>query len=226
MPTLLITGANRGIGLAMAGSFAIDGWKIHACCRHPERAKELRSVEGNVTIHRLDVADELKIASLARELAQEPIDCLINNAGYYGPSRPFGQTDYDDWVMHFAVNTMGPMRMAEAFASHISASGRRLIVNLSSKMGSVADNSSGGSYLYRSSKCALNMVTKSLSLDLADQGVSVFALHPGWVQTDMGGENALISTAKSVSGLRRVIDGAGMEQTGQFINYDGTQIPW
>ena len=226
MPTLLITGANRGIGLAMVGSFAIDGWKVHACCRHPERAKELRSMEGNITIHKLDVADELKVASLARELIDEPVDLLINNAGYYGEKTPFGETDYEDWMHHFKVNTMGPMRMAEAFVRHVGASEKKLIVNISSKVGSVGENTSGNSYPYRSSKCALNMVTKSLSIDLAEQDITVLALHPGWVQTEMGGPDALISTAKSVSGLRKVIAKAGKEQTGQFINYDGTQIPW
>jgi len=225
MPTVLITGANRGIGLEFARSFAGDGWQVHACCRNPDKAKGLKALcagsGGAATLHRLDVTDGLKAASLARELADEPIDVLLNNAGIYGPRTGFGETDYDDWLPVFAVNTLAPMRMAERFVKHVARSERKLIVNISSRMGSIGDNSGGGS-----SKAALNMVTKSLSIDLAGRGICVVAFHPGWVKTDMGGKGAAIAPAESVQGMRGVIDRLTVRDTGSFFNYDGGKIPW
>ncbi|WP_020592300.1 SDR family oxidoreductase [Kiloniella laminariae] len=226
MPTVLITGANKGIGLAFAKSFAVDGWKVHACCRQPDKAVDLKSIEGNVALHKLEVTDGLRLAGLAREIVDEPIDILINNAGYFGPRLPFGETDYDDWAYTFLVNSMGPLRMAEHFVEHVARSERRLIVNISSKMGSLAANESGGGYVYRSSKAALNMVSKSLAIDLQEKGVSVITVHPGHVQTDMGGEDAPVSISKSVSGLRKVIANVTEADTGKFYNYDGSIIPW
>ena len=230
MPTVLITGANRGIGLEFARSFADDGWQVRACCRNPDKAKELKSLcagsDGAATLHRLDVTDGLKAASLARELADEPIDILLNNAGIAGPRTGFGETDYDEWLPVFAVNTLAPMRLAERFVNHVARSDRKLIVNISSSMGSIGDNSGSGAYIYRSSKAALNMVTKCLSIDLAGRGICVVAFHPGWVQTDMGGKGAAIAPAESVRGMRAVIDRLSVRDTGGFFNYDGSKIPW
>jgi len=230
MPAVLITGANRGIGLEFARSFAKDGWRVHACCRTPDRAKDLRALcdssGGAVTLRRLDVTDGLKVASLARELADEPIDILLNNAGVYGPKTGFGETDYDQWMPVFAVNTLAPMRMAERFVEHLERGQRKLIVNISSRMGSIGDNASGGNYIYRSSKAALNMVSKSLSVDLAGRGITVVVFHPGWVRTDMGGPGAAIAPDESVTGMRAVIDRLGVEDTGKFFNYDGGELPW
>lgn len=225
MPTLLITGANRGIGLALVRGFAGDGWRVHACCRQPERATDLKAVEGDVTRHRLDVTDGLRVHGLARELADEAIDLLVNNAGIFGPRRGFGETDYDDWLKVLAVNTLAPLRLAERFVEQIARSERRLIVNVSSRMGSIA-NGKGGAYGYRSSKAALNAVTKGLSEDLRDRGITVVALHPGWVQTDMGGDGADITVEASAAGLRKVIDGLTSAHSGRFFNYDGEEIAW
>ncbi|WP_419904478.1 SDR family oxidoreductase [Kiloniella sp.] len=226
MPSVLITGANKGIGLAFAQSFAVDGWKVYACCRQPDKAKELKAIEGDIVLHKLDVSDGLRVAGLAREVIDEPIDILINNAGYFGPRLEFGEIDYDDWAYTFQINTMGPLRMVENFVEHIASSDRKLIVNLSSKMGSMGANETGGQYVYRSSKAALNVVTKSLSIDLKDKGITVISVHPGHVQTDMGGETAPVSIAKSVSGLRKLIGRVTEEDTGQFFNFDGSVIPW
>lgn len=225
LPTLLITGANRGIGLALARGFAGDGWRVHAGCRQPERAAELKAVEGDVTLHRLDVTDGLRVHGLARELADEAIDLLVNNAGTFGPRGGFGETDYDEWLKVLAVNTLAPMRMAERFVAQVARSERRQIVNISSRMGSMA-NDKGGAYGYRSSKAALNRVTKGLSADLRDRGITVVALHPGWVQTDMGGVGADITVEASAAGLRRVIDGLTPDHSGRFFNYDGEEIAW
>ncbi len=225
MPTLLITGANRGIGLALLRSFAADGWRIHACCRQPDKAKALKAVEGDIRLHRVDVTDGLRVAGLARNLADEAIDLLINNAGIYGPRTGFGGTDYDDWLKVLAVNTLAPLRLVERLVEHVGRSERKLVVNVSSRMGSISQNS-GGAYIYRSSKAALNAVTKGLSADLAGRGITVVAVHPGWVQTDMGGTGADIPVETSAAGLRRVIDGLTSKDSGRFLNHDGEEIPW
>lgn len=226
MPTVLLTGANRGIGLAFAETFARDGWTLHACCRHPEKAKALQALAGTVNLHRLDVTDGLQVASLARELLGEPIDLLINNAGVYGPRTGFGETDHDDWLDVLKVNTVAPLRIVERFVEHVAESDRKLIVNISSVLGSIAENSAGGSYIYRSSKAALNMVVKGLSVDLAERGITVIAVHPGWVRTDMGGQEAAVTPDDSVAGMRALIDRAGPEDNGKFFNHLGNLLPW
>jgi NAD(P)-dependent dehydrogenase (short-subunit alcohol dehydrogenase family) len=226
LPTVLITGANRGIGLEFVKSFAADGWRVHACARNIDKSKKLRAVEGDVACHKLAVTNGLKVASLARELAEEPIDLLINNAGIYGPRTGFGETDYDEWLNVLQVNTLAPLRMVERFVGLLENSEGRTVVNISSVMGSIGQNTSGGSYIYRSSKAALNMVTKTLSNDLAERGFTVVSFHPGWVQTDMGGESADITPAESVAAMRKVIAGLGPDDNGKFFNYDGQLLPW
>jgi NAD(P)-dependent dehydrogenase (short-subunit alcohol dehydrogenase family) len=225
---VLITGANRGIGLEFVQQYAQDGWHVFACCRSPEKATELQALANtylNIQILPLDVADSAQINALALQLKDEKIDLLINNAGVY-PDGAVGDINTDHWLEAFKVNTMAPLKMTEAFTSHIAKSQLKKIATLSSKMGSIDDNTSGGSYIYRSSKVAANMVMKSLSIDLKALGVSVVTLHPGWVLTEMGGPNALIDTKTSVSGLRRVIERLTLNTTGQFIAYDGKAINW
>lgn len=226
MPTVLITGANRGIGLEFTRSFAAEGWRVHACCRHPDKARQLKAVEGDVTRHRIDVTDGLQVAALSRGLADEPVDVLINNAGIYGPRHSFGKTPFDEWPEVFEVNAIAPLRMAQRFVEQVASSERKLIVNISSRMGSIAANDSGGNYIYRSSKAALNMVAKSLSVDLAGRGISVVMFHPGWVQTDMGGPSAAVTPADSVAGMRAVIERLTQADTGKFFDYDGGELPW
>ncbi|HEY8354791.1 MAG TPA: SDR family oxidoreductase [Methylophilaceae bacterium] len=227
--TVLITGANRGLGLEFVRQYAEDGWQVLACCRWPEEAQALRALAERhadlVEVHRLDVADFEEIDALALILQGRPIDVLINNAGVY-PQGEFGSIDYEAWAEAFHVNTMAPMKMIEAFVGHVEASRLKKIVTLSSKMGSIDDNTSGGSYIYRSTKTAVNMVMKSLSIDLRPRGIASAILHPGWVRTDMGGPNGLIDAPESVAGLRRVIDGLTVENSGRFIAYDGKEIPW
>jgi len=232
MPNVLITGANRGIGLEFAKQYAEAGWRVFACCRRPAQAEALQALAAQqsdlLSLHALDVAAFKHIDQLAAELGDQAIDLLINNAGVYPDSqrRGFGDVDYAAWMQAFQVNTMAPLKMTEAFVEAVARSQHKKIVNLTSKMGSIGDNTSGGAYLYRSSKAALNMVTKSLAMDLTSRGIVTAVLHPGWVHTDMGGPNALITTQQSVAGLRRVIEALTPESSGGFYAYDGKEIPW
>lgn len=232
MKTTLITGANRGIGLEFSRQFAADGWCVLACSRHPEKSDSLNKLAAKypeqITVHALDVADHAQIKRLALALANKSIDLLLNNAGVYPDSKgcSFGDTDYEAWAYAFLVNTMAPLKMAESFAPQITRSSQKIIVTITSTMGSVADNSRGGSYIYRSSKSAVNMVVKSLAIDLRSIGIIAVLLHPGWVRTDMGGPSGLISTEQSVSGMRNVISQFGPSDSGKFIAYDGQIIPW
>lgn len=230
MPSVLITGASRGIGLEFARQYGAEGWRVLATCRDPAAAPELGAIaqasDGRMTVHALDVRDRARVAALAAELAGEPLDILLNNAGAMG-SRPQGLGQIDDavWAEVLDINIMGPFRMAEAFVDHVAAGERKLIVTLSSRMGSMAENT-GGSYIYRSSKAGVNAVVTSLAIDLAERGIVSMCFHPGWVQTDMGGANAAVTPKESVAGMRRVIDGLGPKDNGRFYNHDGSPIAW
>jgi len=230
--TVLITGANRGIGLEFCRQYAAQGWRVLACSRYPEKSDELNKLASLnpelIKVYALDVADHVEIDRLAQVLADDSIDMLINNAGIYPDSDKsgFGHTDYAEWIQAFRINTMAPLKMAETFAAHLARGRQKTIVTITSKMGSIADNSGGGSYLYRSSKAALNMVVKSLAIDLKPLGIIAVVFHPGWVKTDMGGPNAMISPEQSVSGIRQVISGLVPADSGKFFGYDGQAIPW
>ena len=229
--SILITGANRGIGLEFAHEYAAAGWRVYACCRRPELARELSRLaaasEGQVSIHPLDVTSPAQVAALPAVLGREPLDLLVNNAGIYGPDDGgFGSTDVAAWLATFHVNAIAPLKIMEALAAHVARSRRKLVACVSSKMGSMADNSSGGSYAYRSSKAALNAVVASAALDLRPRGITVVALNPGWVKTDMGGPNAEIGVAESVSALRAILDRLTLADSGRFIDVDGATIPW
>jgi NAD(P)-dependent dehydrogenase (short-subunit alcohol dehydrogenase family) len=231
MTSILITGANRGLGLEFTRQGAAAGWRVFACCRNPGEAESLKAIAADakerVSLHRLDVKDFSQIESLARDLRDEPIDILLNNAGIYGPQNAhFGQTDYRAWAEVFAVNVMAPMKMAECFIDHVARSERKVIIGLSSLMGSIGETHQGQHYLYRSSKAALNMVVKTLALDLRDRSVTAVVLHPGWVQTDMGGAQAPLKPPESIRGMLKVINGLTIKQTGRFFSHDGSEIPW
>jgi len=232
METTLITGANRGIGLEFSRQLAEDGWCVLACSRDLEKSDALNKLAAEyperITLYALDVTDHGQIEKLSQTLANKPIDLLINNAGVFPDinDRSFGQTDYDSWAHAFLVNTMAPLKMAEEFIAQITQSSRKTIVTITSKMGSVADNGRGGSYIYRSSKSAVNMVIKSIAIDLKSNDIISVLLHPGWVRTDMGGPSGLISVEQSVSGMLSVIREVTSADSGKFIAYDGQIIPW
>ena len=227
MPTTLITGANRGLGLEFVRQYAADGWRVLAACRDPGHAGALAGVTGTVQIHALDVTDGAQIAALARTLEGKAIDLLLSNAGIYGP-RPstLGSVDYEAWEEVMRVNVMAPLRIAESFADHVARSERKLIVTISGDKGSIADNRSGGSYIYRSSKSAVNAVMKNLSIELGPRGITVVVLHPGWVKTDMGGAGAPVDARVSIAGMRKVIADLREGDTGRFLNYEGEELRW
>ena len=231
MPSALITGANRGLGFELVRQYLVDGWQVYAACRDPASASELRRLietsDGKLRMLAMDVTDPASIDAAATELDGQAIDLLLNNAGIIGPQgQTIGNIDYEAWAEVLAVNTMGPMRVSEAFVEHVARSDRKLIVTLTSGMGSIADNSSGGSILYRSSKAAVNMVMRSLAIDLASRGITCVVVNPGWVRTDMGGPNASLQPAESISALRRLIATLGPEQSGKFFNHTGREYPW
>jgi NAD(P)-dependent dehydrogenase (short-subunit alcohol dehydrogenase family) len=232
MKTTLITGANRGIGLEFTRQYAGDGWRVLACVRRPDQSDALNTLAaqhaGQISVHRLDVADGSAIDQLASSLTGQSIDLLINNAGVYTDHKggALNHDGYEAWTRAFLINTMATLKMVRAFRSHIVQSDQKAVVTISSKMGSIAENDSGGSYMYRSSKAAVNMVVKTLAIDLKAVGVIAVVLHPGWVKTEMGGPHALISSMQSVSGMREVINRLTINDSGKFIAYDGKEVPW
>lgn len=232
MSTILITGANRGLGLEFTRQYAADGQSVIACCRNPAEAKALQALAegsgGRVQVEQLEVTEPASIDALAQRLAGRPIDMLINNAGIIGPAmekQTLTGMDYDGWAECFRVNTMAPLRIATALLPNLEAGQGRTIANVTSRMGSV-ELTEPNAVAYRSSKAALNMVMKCLSLELADKGFTVVVLHPGWVQTDMGGPNAAVTPPDSISGMRKVLAGLTRADNGRFFNYDGAPLPW
>lgn len=231
MSTVMITGASRGLGLEFCRQYSILGWNVIACCRVPDRATELNKLavdNPKIRVYEMDVLDRNHIETLSSGLDDLTIDVLIANAGVYGDKRghEFGNLDYEDWIKTLETNVLGVVKVAEAFLSNLRRSPSPRFAVLSSQMGSISDNSSGGSLLYRSSKAALNAVMKSLSIDLHHDNIGVLVFHPGWVKTDMGGPQALIDAETSVTGMINQISDFNMMNTGQFITYDGSQLPW
>ena len=231
MNTVLVTGANRGLGLEFVRQYAADGWRVVAACRDPGAAGELNRLAaesgGRISVIALDVSDPASVRAAAQSLAGAPIDLLINNAGVGSPrGQKLGALDYAAWARVLDVNTLGPMRVTEAFIDHLATGGGKKVVTITSGMGSIADNGSGGSYAYRSSKAAVNMVVKSLSLDLAPRGITCIVMNPGWVRTDMGGPGGKISPEESIAAMRKVIARLTPTDSGKFFNYDGGQYPW
>jgi len=230
--TVLITGANRGIGLALAQEYAERDWHVIATARRPDTAEALKKLitnSNNVRVLKLDVTSDEDIAALVMALQDESIDVLLNNAGSNagGRGQKFGELDYGIFNRLMQINAVGPLKLAEALLPNILAGEHKKIIAISSIQASVAETYGGG-YAYRASKTALNMVMRTLSRDLHDQRVIVGLLTPGTVATDMtkGLDIPMISPAESARGLADVIDTLTLERSGQFIRYDGTGVPW
>ena len=224
MPSVFVTGASRGLGLEFVRQYQAAGWDVVAACRDPSNAPGLADL-GIETVT-LDLSDRSSIARAAESQAGRSFDVLLSNAGVMGEGQQFGHLSEEEWERVFYVNAIAPLKLAEAFLPHVMASQKKLMVFLTSKMGSIADNNSGGSYIYRSSKAALNAAVKSLSIDLAPQGVTTLLLHPGWVKTDMGGPNAMLTPADSIEAMRGLIDGIEPGQSLKFLDYKGQGLPW
>lgn len=229
--TILVTGASRGLGLEFARQYAADGWNVLAACRAPGEAAELQGLAvgsgGRVQVVALDVTDAASVKNAAARLAEVPIDLLINNAGVGSPKgQKIGSLDYAAWQRVLDTNTLGPMRVVEAFLGNVEKGRQKKIVTITSGMGSIEDNGSGGSYAYRSSKAAVNMVVKSLSIDLGSRGITCIVMNPGWVRTDMGGAGGQLSPQQSIAAMRKVIAGLTPGDSGRFFNHDGRQYPW
>jgi len=229
MCVVLVTGANRGLGLEFVRQYLNQNNDVIACCRKPDEAVELNKLKSEfphqLEIFSLDMSLESSVDQLALKLRQkECIDILINNAGIYVRDGDFKTLNLNDVKKNFEVNTLGPMRVTKALLPLLLKSQNPKMVVISSKMGSIADNTSGGAYSYRISKAALNCFVGSFCIDFPN--IVSLALHPGWVQTDMGGAQGLINATESVSGLIEVITKSNLTQTGGFYAYDGRPIVW
>lgn len=235
MRRVLITGANRGLGLEFVRQYGEDDWHVIAACRSESDIDELRDLqaERRVDIEIVDVADFASVDTLATKYAGKPIDVLVNNAGVFGPKaladndlrQNFGHVDFEIWERLLRINTLAPYKLVEAFYENLKSSSEKKVVTLSSTVASIAQ-AEGGLYAYRSSKTAVNSVTATLAKDLAESAIAVAAFCPGWVNTRMGGEAAPLTPAESVSGMRKLIAEMSLDNTGQFTRYNGESIPW
>ena len=224
-PSVMITGANRGLGLEWARQYAEAGWRVFASCRRPEVAGDLRALADSyprVSVHRLDVTDSEQLRTLQLDLEEARFDVLLNNAGVYLDkfTGDVAGIDSEVWLRTFAVNTLGPMRVSETFIGQVARSDKKRVVAISSHMGSIAEIATPGNYAYRSS------TMKGLSLALAQRGIGVLLLHPGWVKTRMGGPDAPFTPEQSVHGMRALVEDFKPEMNGRFFRHDGSEIPW
>ena len=223
MPTVLVTGAARGLGLEFVRQYAGAGWSVIATCRDEGSAEALRGL-GEVRVELLDMRD---FATLERfgDRVGGPLDLLIANAGMTSPGEMRTAEEAERFMEVLAVNSVAPTLLASVLAPKVVAAKGKMIA-ITSQMGSIADNGSGGWLAYRASKAALNAAWKTLAVDMAGAPISIAMLHPGWVKTDMGGRGAPLEPAESVAALRRVIDGLGPHDKGVFLNQEGEALPW
>ena len=224
MSTVLVTGANRGLGLEFVRQYAAAGASVLAACRDPRAATALTAIAG-VEVCELDVGSAASVAALAASLKGRAVDILVNNAGRLSAGRP-EHNDPEAVLEMFRINTLGPLMLSEALVENLASSARRLIVTVSSDLGSLSGNASGGNLGYRVSKAAVNMVMRTLAVELKPRNISCVLLTPGWVRTDMGGANAPLSPTQSVTGMCRVIERLGPRDTGRWLDHSGQECNW
>ena len=222
MPTYLITGANRGIGLELARQLAARGDRVIATARHPEDADELNALD--VRVEALDVADDASVAALAARLEGEPIDVLVNNAGVGHTAKSIADVQPTEMLRVFHVNAVGPLMVTRALLPNLEAGDRKLVVSISSVMGSIASTQGTGHYAYRTSKAALNMVNRTMANEL--KHLTCVVMHPGWVKTDMGGAEAPVEIPDSARGIITTTDTLTPKDTARYLDYQGNDLPW
>ena len=226
MPTVLVTGANRGLGREFVRQYASDGWRVHTTARSVSALERLKAERGVVGAYLADMTDTRSTAALAGSLGGKAIDLLILNAGVYQPrDTALGRTDYSAWREVLVTNVLGPMSVVEALADHVARSALKRIVMVSSRAGSMVETD-GREYVYASSKAALNSIARSCAGLLHDREICVVAVSPGWSRTDMGGPSAPLAPAAAIASLRKVIDRLTLKETGRFLDYTGDEIAW
>ena len=223
MRTVLVTGCDAGIGREFARQYAADGWDVIATYLDPANRIEDTAPMRHAA---LDVTEPAQFAALKAEIGDAPIDLLLSNAGIGLDTGRLGSLDFGYVRRMYEVNTMGPLRLIETFRDNLAAGGMRRFVAVTSRMGSISLNLSGGHYGYRASKAGLNAIMRSLAIDLFGEGITVTALHPGWVDTAGGGGDAAVPVEESVAAMRDVIRRLGNHDTGQVYDYRGTPLPW
>ncbi|MEM1410561.1 MAG: SDR family oxidoreductase [Pseudomonadota bacterium] len=227
MNRIVITGANRGIGLEFVKQYAAGGAEIHAACRNPGDAEDLKAVEGNVTVHQTDISDHSAIDKLASDVGGA-LDIVIANAGVYGKDgadQSFTGLDFDGMRFAFDINTIGALKTLQAFTPHVKKGNGKKLVAITSKMGSI-DDASGGMIAYRTSKTALNMAMCCAAFELQGEGIAVGTLHPGWVRTRMGGDSAPTMPHESAAGLVSVIESLKPGPKAAFKDFQGNDLSW
>ena len=217
--SVLITGANRGIGLEYAKQYSHKGYAVYGTARNPDKATELKAT--GATIIKLDVTSDADIAAMAKTMQGKKLDILINNAGVLNRT----EKSRDVMLQGFSVNTLGPMYVAEALLPNLKASKNPKIINISSRL-SVLKNGSGKPVPYAVSKAGLNMVTRIQHTDLKASGFIVISMDPGWNKTDMGGKSAPLTPQQTVPKMIEVIDSLKAEDSGKFYNYEKNEHPW
>lgn len=232
MPSILITGSNRGLGLEWVRQYAALNWRVYATCRFPEQADDLQRLaqrHDNISIHPLDITEPGQVQGIAKMLTGVALDVLVNNAGIYierwGHDK-LGTIDYDAWRRTFDVNTLGAVRVTEALRKNLARGDKRLMVAITSHMGSITDTTSPNDYAYRSSKAALNATVKGLASELTPLGIGILLVHPGWVKTRMGGSDAPLTVDESVRNMRGLVDRFTIRESGLFYRHDGVLLPW
>ncbi len=236
MPTVFVTGANRGLGYEHVKQYAEKGWKVIACARNPEQAKELKELQKkhgeNFIIEQLEVVDHNRIEELAEKYSNTAIDILINNAGTTGPMgvpgamgyQKIDSMDYQIWRDILEVNLLSPFKIATAFHDHVARSKKKILIMMSSDLGSVEQNNFGGFYSYRASKSSLNIISKGMSVDWND--LTVIALAPGWCKTYLGGDEAEIEPAESVEQQQEMFENITAKDSGKFLDRFGQEVAW
>jgi NAD(P)-dependent dehydrogenase (short-subunit alcohol dehydrogenase family) len=235
MPTVLITGASRGLGLEFARQYCQDGWKVIATARNINNAVKLNSINNMFEIREMDVTNHNHIQRVKCEFLKEKIDVLINNAGIHGAHderSSFGDIDIKEWLSVFMTNTIAPLKVTEAFFDNVKKSIQKKIVFISSRSGSITERGTlphhkpGGPYIYRSSKAALNAITQNLSYDLTRQGFCVIVLHPGFVKTEMAIGDTELDVSTSIAGMKKIIAESTPNDNGLFRTFEGEKIFW